>query len=243
MGTEYKDMHVDRGGHYDAALSASAFDSYMTQWEEKYTREILRATYPDGVERYLDFACGTGRMTRVIAEFSKDVVGVDISPTMLEAARPKLPSARFIQADLTTESADLGQFDLVSSYRFFGNAEPELRAAVLRALSPMVKMGGHLLVNNHRNPWAFMSLIDRFGARQMEIDLTPPLFKRILADAGFDIVTSRPIAVWQYRFGLAARAGSDPAREARLEKRFSSSFWSPIAPDALILARKVRSHV
>ncbi len=243
MAEDYRDIHVDRGGHYDATLAASAFDNYMSLWEEKHVRELLPRVCPNGIDRYLDFACGTGRLTRVIADYAREVVGVDISATMLEAARPKLPRARFVLADLTSETVELGQFDLVSSFRFFGNAEPALRAAVLRALSPMVRMGGYLLVNNHRNPWALMNVFDRLTGGTADVHLTPPMFKRILADAGFDIVETRPIAVWQYRSKLAAQAGSQPDREARLERRYGGSFWTPIAPDAVILARKVRSHV
>lgn len=243
MAEDYRDIHVDRGGHYDATLAASAFDNYMTLWEEKHVRELLPRVCPNGIDRYLDFACGTGRLTRVIADYAREVVGVDISATMLEAARPKLPRARFVLADLTSETVELGQFDLVSSFRFFGNAEPALRAAVLRALSPMVRMGGHLLVNNHRNPWALMNVFDRLTGGTADVHLTPRIFRRILADAGFDIVETRPIAVWQYRSKLAAQAGSQPDREARLEQRYGGSFWAPIAPDAVILARKVRSHV
>jgi len=240
---DYRESHVNRGGEYDSALSASSFDSYMTRWEERHVQQLLESYYPSGVDRYLDFACGTGRMTRAIADRCREVVGVDVSPTMLNAARPKLPQARFVLADLTSETVELGEFDLVSSFRFFGNAEPDLRAAALRALNPLVRTGGHLLVNNHRNPWALASVFHRLTGGTTDMHLTPRIFKRILADAGFEIVAIRPIAVWQYRARLAARAGRRPEREARLEQRFSSSLWAPIAPDAVILARKVRSHV
>lgn len=236
----YREMHADRGGSYDEALTRSAFDAYMTEWESRHVRAILRRHFPAGIGRYLDFACGTGRMTQVIAPHASEVVGVDVSASMIDAARPKLPGARFVKADLTSESVDIGTFDLVSSFRFFGNAEMDLRVAVLRALNDRIRDGGYLLVNNHRNPWAITSLIDRISGGTMEVDLTPRRFRRILDEAGFRIVEIRPIAVWQIRFGLAATAGSHPRREERLERLFSSPAWATIAPDAVILARKVR---
>jgi SAM-dependent methyltransferase len=235
---DYREGHASRGAVYDATLSASAFDTYMTAWEDRHVRELVRHAFPQGVPRYLDFACGTGRMTQVVAQYAKDVVGVDISPTMLEAAQPKLPAARFVRADLTTESVELGQFDLISSFRFFGNADHELRRSVLRALGALARPGGYLLINNHRNPWACISMIDRLTGGTMEVDLTPRLLRRILSEAGFEIVAIRPIAVWQYRYGIAAKAGSNPVREERLERMFSSPIWANIAPDAVILARK-----
>ena len=48
---------------------------------------ILTSGYPlsDGVA--LDFGCGVGRLTQPLADYFKRVVGVDISPTMLDLAR------------------------------------------------------------------------------------------------------------------------------------------------------------
>lgn len=235
---DYVGGHKERGASYDQALSVDPFDAYMTEWETRHVRELLAQAYPSGIGRYLDFACGTGRMTTVIAPSAREVVGVDVSGSMLEIAGTKLPSARFVEADLTSQDVDVGSFDLVSSFRFFGNAEMQLRRAVLRELGKRVRSGGHLLVNNHRNPWALLSIVDRLGGGSMQVDLSHGVFRDLLREAGFEIVAIRPIAVWQYRHALAARAGADPAREARLEQIFGSSLWARVAPDAVILARK-----
>jgi SAM-dependent methyltransferase len=37
--------------------------------------------------RVLDFGCGAGRLTQALAEYAETVVGVDVSPPMLEVAR------------------------------------------------------------------------------------------------------------------------------------------------------------
>jgi SAM-dependent methyltransferase len=237
---DYVAGHKERGPTYDRALSADPFDAYMTAWEIRHVRELLAKAFPGGIGRYLDFACGTGRITEIIAPMAVEVVGVDVSPTMLEVARGKLPSARFVEADLTANPLDLGAFDLVSSFRFFGNAEPDLRRAALRALGARLRAGGYLLLNSHRNPWALLSLISRLGGRPMHVDLSYPALKRLLAEAGFEVVAVRSIAAWQYRHALAARAGSDPRREERLEKLFSHRIWALVAPDIVLLARKTR---
>lgn len=237
----YRDLHIDRGRSYDESLSSSAFDRYMSDWEVKHIRQIVKCEFGNGIGRYLDFACGTGRITQVIAGYAAEVVGIDISKTMLEVARAKLPNARFVEADLTSKPPSIGRFDLVSCFRFFGNAEPALRMDALRAINSVVKERGHLLVNNHRNPLALLSLIDRVRGGPMEVDLTYRYFRRILRATGFEIVLARPIAVWQFRNAIAARAGSSPKREAYLERLFSSGYWAQIAPDAVILAQKVRS--
>jgi SAM-dependent methyltransferase len=238
---DYLEGHKERGGYYDKLLAASPFDAYMTEWETRHVRDLIARTFPSGVGRYLDFACGTGRMTQVVAATAAEAVGVDVSSSMLQVARRKVPAAKFVEADLTSQDVDIGSFDLVSSFRFFGNAEPGLRRSVLRALNSRMRAGGHLLVNSHRNPWAMLSVFDRLGGGDMRVDLSYRAFRRLLSEAGFAIREVRPIAVWQFRHAIAARAGSNPAREASLEKFFSGRLWAPIAPDAVILARKERA--
>ncbi len=238
---DYVAGHKERGGIYDDVLSTDPFDAYMTKWETRHVRDLIDHAFPSGIGRYLDFACGTGRMTQVIAPSAAEVVGVDVSASMLEVARGKIPAARFIEADLASQSVEIGMFDLVSSFRFFGNAELTLRRSVLRALSERVRPDGYLLVNSHRNPWAALSLLHRFGGSDMAVDLSYPAFKRLLREAGFEIAEVRPIAVWQFRHSLAARAGQNPDREEALEKFFSGGIWAPVAPDVVILARKTRA--
>ena len=63
--------------------------------------------------------------------------GVDISESMLGAARAKCRNTQFVCADLTNSDAEPGPFDLITSFRFFGNAQDELRTAVLTAIRLM----------------------------------------------------------------------------------------------------------
>ena len=241
MEGDYRSSHTNRGGKYDASLATDKFDAYMTFWEARHATAMLREVLPQGVDRYLDFACGTGRLTQVIAPLAREVVGVDVSETMLAAAGPKLPHARFVKADLTREDINIGQFDLVSSFRFFGNADPPLRSAVLKELNRRIRPGGYLLVNNHRNPLALMNILAALQGQSIDVDLTHRRFCRLLRDAGFEPVLVCPIAVWQFRHALAASAGQRTDREAQLERRFGNAAWAHIAPDSVILARKPES--
>ena len=62
----------------------------------------------------LDAGCGTGRVAIELARRGHDVVGVDVDPAMLEAARAKAPGLTWIEADLTDPALDLGRtFDVV----------------------------------------------------------------------------------------------------------------------------------
>ena len=116
---DYRASHLEKGGRYDANLAESPFDAYMSNWERRHLPNVLRRFFPDGPRRYLDFACGTGRITELVAPMSKQSAAVDISPTMIEEAQKKCPQTRFHLADLTREDLDLGaDFDLITSFRF-----------------------------------------------------------------------------------------------------------------------------
>ncbi len=80
---DYRHSHLAKGDTYDATIATQPFDAYMAKYEEEYLREVIpRLTRGGG--RYLDFACGTGRITSIVAPLVTESVGVDISESMLE---------------------------------------------------------------------------------------------------------------------------------------------------------------
>jgi SAM-dependent methyltransferase len=80
------------GRHYDAMNSDVVADIPF------YVDEARRAAGP-----VLELACGTGRLAIPIAQSGVEIVGLDLSPSMLSYARPKAKQAgvgiSFIEAD------------------------------------------------------------------------------------------------------------------------------------------------
>jgi len=64
-------------------------------------------------ELALDFGCGVGRLTIALADHYKNVIGVDIAPTMIARARGQLGVA-YITSDTLDVFHD-GMFDLIYS--------------------------------------------------------------------------------------------------------------------------------
>lgn len=61
--------------------------------------------------RVLELGCGAGvPMTRALAE-ARDVIGVDISATQVALARQNVPTATFLQADMTALAFEPASFD------------------------------------------------------------------------------------------------------------------------------------
>lgn len=67
------------------------------------------------VRRVLDLGCGTGEHARrIMASGGAEVVGVDLSPGLVDLARAKVPGARFHVADMSRELPE-GPFDAAIS--------------------------------------------------------------------------------------------------------------------------------
>ncbi|KAF8521202.1 S-adenosyl-L-methionine-dependent methyltransferase [Hysterangium stoloniferum] len=101
----------------------------------------------------MDFACGNGAMTALLAPYCKQVIGVDISPGMVAAYKQNMHSKHISnvqgycteQGLLPEESQLSGQkFDLIvcaSAYKFI-----EDNLAITRTLKSFLKPGGELFV-------------------------------------------------------------------------------------------------
>lgn len=93
-------------------------------------------------ERVLDVGCGSGELTRAIADRGARVVGVDASPDMIAAARQGFPDLEFAVADARTMRFD-APFDAVFSNAALHWIRPPEAAAerIFAALRP----GGRLV--------------------------------------------------------------------------------------------------
>ena len=72
-----------KGGKWDV----DAFFALGRDEVDGVFAEFQRLGLTPGRHRALDFGCGVGRLSQALAEHVDEVVGVDISPTMLEKAR------------------------------------------------------------------------------------------------------------------------------------------------------------
>lgn len=91
--------------------------------------------------RIVDLGCGPGNSTALLRERfpDADILGIDTSPAMLDAARRRLPDCRFEGGDIGA-LGDLGRFDLV-----FTNAALQWvpdHPRLLPALFALVAPGG-----------------------------------------------------------------------------------------------------
>ncbi|HZN17080.1 MAG TPA: methyltransferase domain-containing protein [Micromonosporaceae bacterium] len=94
-----------RGGRWDVEeflATGRAEVGETVQW-------LAGLGLPTRWRRALDFGCGVGRLSQALTAYADEVVGVDISPPMLAAAR-ELDRGEGALRFVLNEVADLGQF-------------------------------------------------------------------------------------------------------------------------------------
>lgn len=116
----------------------SLFDS-----DEPVMHEIIDALPPGDA---LDAACGTGRYAEYLTGRGHRVTGVDSSPEMLDKARARVPSGRFILGDLHRLPLPDSSVDLVVSSLALCHV-PDL-APVMAEFARVLRPGGHLAISD-----------------------------------------------------------------------------------------------
>lgn len=156
---EYQDYtisHLKKGKEYHARFESFTGRKLIFNFEKSVVyKELL------GLKTHLDFACGTGRWLSLPK--IKKSVGVDVSSSMLDIARQRLKDVSLYNFNFRKEDKLEGEtFDLITSFRFFANADPELRLDAIRYISTKLKPGGKFIFNNHRNFWSLSYIFFRF---------------------------------------------------------------------------------
>ena len=144
---------------------------------ERYTEEIrqrgLFDNEEDVIEGYfgepgaavIDVGCGTGRTTKALADRGFDVVGVDQSRSMIEAAREDYADIEFRVDDATDLSDPDGVFDYaLFSYNGLDCIYPKAqRVQALREIHRVLRSGGVFAFSSHNWLYVFPALVSDFG--------------------------------------------------------------------------------
>jgi SAM-dependent methyltransferase len=159
-----------------------------------------------GKGRALDFGCGAGRLSHglAVAGFG-EVLGCDISPTMLAKAREIVPdpACRFVQVAGTDLAAvETGSVDLVYSCRVLQHMPPALAHGYVREFRRVARPGGVVVFQMPTQPsgsvagrvlGALPVPVARVLRRGMEMHGTPePEVRRLVESLGARLVTADP---------------------------------------------------
>jgi len=175
----YREMHA-------AVLTASGEDpEYFALYKLKVLQEIV-----DGDARpILDYGCGIGNLTRLLADAGGDVHGYDPSSKSVETARERAPSATFHDR-LTDVPQNL--FGTVVLANVLHHVQPSERDQIIRDIVPLLAPGGRVMVFEH-NRWNPLTVR---AVRRCEFDegvtlLNEPELRHLLQSNGLTPVRKR----------------------------------------------------
>jgi trans-aconitate methyltransferase len=173
--------------------NADAYDEKLS-FVSELGKSLVEMLDPKQGEKILDLGCGTGDLTNEIAKLGAKVVGMDVSPDMIEKARKKYPHLSFL-ADNGESFRTEERYDAI-----FSNAAlhwMKRAESVVQSMALALREGGRLVVEfggkgnvdaivktieevlftnygidaKERNPWYFpsigeySSLLEKHGFR------------------------------------------------------------------------------
>lgn len=200
--------------------AAAVFDALGTDYEEAFAgsaahraslEQLLEVMPPHG--RVLDVGSGTGRPTaQTLVDAGHEVLGVDVSPVMVDIAARQVPAAEFHCADIRELTLEDGAFDAVCMYfTLLQMTRPE-QAEVLRLAGRVLRPGGHLAVATV--PLDVEGVSGTFMGQPVEVtSFGEDAFTALVEDAGFTVLSRRstmfvpavPAAVPEPQMFLLAR--------------------------------------
>lgn len=205
---EHYQRQSTSGEAYDRSIG-NPFELAIFELERRQLLELFaRLRGSDPATRYLDFACGTGRILAVFRDRIRTMVGVDTSAGQLAQAARKVPDALLVHGNLVAEPELLGErrFDLITAFRLLLNLEPANRRPILRALRDRLAPGGYLVVDNHMNRWSALGIMALLAHRVLGMPRKPDVppgrrgiintmsereVRRALGDAGLEVIEVR----------------------------------------------------
>ena len=175
-----------------------------------WAADLVERARPAAEERVLDIACGTGAVTRLVADriSTGRVVGLDNNPGMLSVARsvcPHGPSLEWVEGSALSLPFHEGSFDLVLcqlGLQFFADKRLALRE-MRRVLAPKGRVALSVFGPIEHTPaaFAFVRALDHsLGPNASKTKRAEHMFAEaqelgsLLTDAGFDRVDVTTVA-------------------------------------------------
>ncbi len=200
-------------GWYDDLLERRGSDHHTTV----VLPGVLRLLDPQNDQRILDVACGQGLLARELTQAGASVIGVDASPSLIEAARKRVPrGAEFFVAD----ARELGRLKTMQELDLCDSAACVLAAMnfdpiepAFGAIASMLRPGGRfVLVILHpafripgQTAWVWRTEPDGSTVQSRQVDAyLSPASHPITMNPGEVARGKRAVTTWTHHRPLSA---------------------------------------
>ena len=139
----------------DATSLAKAWEAHAREWVAwasepghdsywQFHRDAFLELVPPPSGRTLDLGCGEGRVSRDLKRLGHEVLAVDVSPTMIAAARSADPTLEALVADAARLPFPEEEFDCIVAHMSLQDVDD--LAAALRESARVLQPGGRLCI-------------------------------------------------------------------------------------------------
>jgi 2-polyprenyl-3-methyl-5-hydroxy-6-metoxy-1,4-benzoquinol methylase len=180
--------------------SEKFWDRFAGQKEEIPVDTVRKIkTYLDKSHKVLDFGCATGTISNEIAGDVKELLGIDISSKMVQAAQNNsdsrnISNTRFLQSSIFDEKLDSDTYDIILAFNILhllDNA-PEVMLRLYQLLKP-----GGIIISSSACLNEKKTMLASGLFLLSKIRLIPPIntfssmeLADLFTDSGFDIIES-----------------------------------------------------
>lgn len=142
----------DAANHSKLDLDSTLYLAYRDI--PQLLKEYLGATYEKRTCRALDFGCGAGLSTELVAKmlmdlnFEVDIFGIDINEQNINFAKQRMPRGTFVKINENDSLESLGEFDLIICNFVLVENKQDKMTDILKKLQSRLSDSGIAIVTN-----------------------------------------------------------------------------------------------
>lgn len=145
----------------DIQSIAYCYNKTVDGYAEKFSDELKKKTFErvyfeafadkvgTGTKPLLDVGCGIGHISKYLADFGFRIVGIDLSPRMIEKAKALYPGILFETSDMRAMHFPDGSFSGVLSLYSIIHFDYQTIAEVFKEINRVLVSGGSFLLSFH----------------------------------------------------------------------------------------------
>lgn len=191
----YSKSHFHKGENYHNKFKILPGRKIIWELEKKIIIKFLKK-YNTKNTKHLDFASGSGRISKLLERYFKTQCLLDSSKNMLSFAKKILPKSKIINEDFRKIRLLKKKFDLITAFRFFPNAEPDLRKRAMIFISKHLDKEGIFIFNNHRNFWSLPYIMRRFTFRSDGFGMTHSEILNLLNMCNLQLIETKSVGIF-----------------------------------------------
>ena len=176
---------------YDDFAGFWGADFTLHDWGYKELVEFVKQVKKTGGRRVLDLGCGSGIQSKLLFDKGLEVVGLDLSPKMVNEAKKRVPKAMFVVGDMTKMNFAQNSFDGVYARASLLHIPKKLIPEVLKSICKILTNDGIFYLALKEGEGEEEVEEEKYGkkVRRFFSFFTKDEIKNFLEESGFIIIS------------------------------------------------------